>query len=160
MESISKRAVIIVYSYHHMNTEKVAHSIAAVLGAEVKQPQDIRPEEVGEYALVGFGAGIDSGKHYKPVLELAGSLPDVSEQKAFIFSTAGISNKKKMDSDHKALREILLSKGYNIIDEFACKGYNTNSVLKYIGGMNKGRPNAEDLRNAEDFARELRSALG
>ena len=42
---ISKRAVIIVLSYHHMNTEKVARSIAAVLNAEVKRPQDITPEQ-------------------------------------------------------------------------------------------------------------------
>ncbi len=43
-----------------------------------------------------------------------------------------------------------------IIDEtlincFNCVGFNTNSFLWYTGGMNKGRPNAEDLKLAEEF---------
>jgi hypothetical protein len=29
------------------------------------------------------------------------------------------------------------------------------TVLKYFGGMNKNRPNAEDLKNTKQFAREL-----
>ncbi len=65
----------------------------------------------------------------------------------------------KVAKDHAALREKLQAKGYVIVDEFACKGYNTNSFLKYIGGMNKGRPNAEDLKHAEEFARSLKQKL-
>jgi flavodoxin len=54
------------------------------------------------------------------------------------------------------LREKLDSKGYTIIDEFGCRGFNTNSFLKFFGGLNKGRPNAEDLKNAEEFARNVK----
>lgn len=60
-----------------------------------------------------------------------------------------------MLNDHKTLRKILQNKGFLIVNEFSCKGYNTNSVLKYIGGMNKNRPNDEDIKNAETFAEEL-----
>ncbi|MFX1572859.1 MAG: hypothetical protein ACFFB0_08920 [Promethearchaeota archaeon] len=42
-----------------------------------------------------------------------------------------------------------------IIDEFQCKDFNTNSFMKYFGGMNKGRPNVEDLKYAEEFAQKL-----
>jgi hypothetical protein len=28
--------------------------------------------------------------------------------------------------------------------------------MKYFGGMNKGRPNAEDLKHAEEFAQNLK----
>ena len=83
----------------------------------------------------------------------------VGTKGVFIFSTAGVSGKKKVVKDHKSLREILLSKGYIVVGEFGCKGYNTNSVLKYIGGMNNGRPNNEDLKNAEDFACELKQHI-
>ena len=159
MKSTAKKSLIILYSYHHKNTEKIANSIAAVLESQIKKPQDIIPDEINEYTLVGFGAGIDSGKHYKPILEFADNLPSVNGRKVFIFSTAGLSSKKKVFKDHKALREILLSKGYDVVSEFGCKGYNTNSVLKYIGGMNKGKPNDEDLKNAEDFARELKQHI-
>jgi len=54
------------------------------------------------------------------------------------------------------LREKLEFKGYTIVDEFQCKGFNPNSFLKLFGGMNKGRPNAKDLKNAEEFARKLK----
>ncbi len=155
MKTASSKSLVIVYSYHHKNTEKVANAIAAVLNAEVKNPQDIKSEEIQNYDLVGFGAGIDSGKHYSPILKLSEELPVVKEKKAFIFSTSAIVGEKKMHTDHAALREILVSKGYTIVDEFHCKGCNTNSVLKYIGGMNKGRPNEEDLKSAEAFAQKL-----
>jgi hypothetical protein len=42
-----------------------------------------------------------------------------------------------------------------IVDEFNCHGFNTNSFLKYFGGMNKGKPDAEDLEHAEEFAQQL-----
>ncbi len=37
------KALLIVYSYHHMNTEKVANVFANVLGAQVKMPQRTNP---------------------------------------------------------------------------------------------------------------------
>ena len=117
--------------------------------------KDINYKEIQNYDLVGFGSGIDSGKHYAPILKLADELPIVKGKKAFIFSTSAIVGKKKMDSDHSALRKILVSKGYDIVDEFHCKGFNTNSFLKYFGGMNKERPNKEDLKEATFFAQKL-----
>jgi len=148
-------ALVIVYSYHHNNTEKIAEKIANTLGVDVKHPDEITLEELGTYSLIGFGAGIDSGKHYAPLLEMAKALPDVKDKKAFIFSTSGIYGKKKMLKDHSALRDILISKGYIIINEFSCAGFNTNSILKTFGGMNKGKPNADDFKMAEDFALQL-----
>ncbi len=149
------RSLLICYSYHHNNTAKVARAMAGVLHAKVKRPQEVKPEELGRYDLVGFGSGIYSAKHHESVLDLADGLPKVANSKAFIFSTSAIMGKDKVAEDHATLRKILESKGYIIVDEFACKGFNTNSFLKYFGGMNKGRPNEKDLRNAEDFAKRL-----
>jgi hypothetical protein len=36
---------------------------------------------------------------------------------------------------------------------------NKNSFLKYFGGMNKGRPNADDLNRAREFADNLQFYL-
>ena len=154
-----KKALIIVYSYHHGNTAKIADVMAEVLNAEVKNPQDIGIDDLDDYSFIGFGAGIDSGKHYAPLLELAYKLPVAQGKNAFIFSTSGVGGKKKTANDHKALRDILLSKGYIIADEFACLGLDTNSVLKYIGGINKGRPNETDLQSASAFAHNLKKYL-
>jgi flavodoxin len=150
------KTLIVVFSHHHNNTQKVADAMAKVLDAQVKSPQHTALEELSQYDLVGFGAGIDSGKHYKALLDFADKLPQVDKKSAFIFSTAGLSGDKKRGKDHSALREKLLPKGYVIVDEFQCKGFNTNSFLKTFGGMNKGKPDAEDLKHAEEFAQNLK----
>ena len=152
-------SLLVVYSYHHMNTEKVAKVFASVLDAQIKTPKQVDPKYIQEYDLVGFGAGIDSGKHYKPVLDFADKLPHVDNKNAFIFSTAALTKDKKRDKDHSALREKLESKGYLIIAEFQCKGFNTNSFLRFLGGMNRGRPNAKDLKNAEECAQKIKQKL-
>ena len=150
------KSLLVLYSYHHNNTEKIADVFAKVLDAQIKTPQQIDPEQLQQYDLVGFGAGIDGGKHYKVLLDLADKLPQVDNNNAFIFSTAALSGEKKRAEDHSALREKLESKGYLIVDEFQCKGFNTNSFIKYFGGMNRGRPNAKDLKHAEEFAQNLK----
>ena len=150
------KSLLVLYSYHHMNTEKIANVFAKVLDAQIRTPQQINPEELQEYGLIGFGSGIYSEKHHKLLLDLADSLPQVADKKVFIFSTSAIMGVAKVAKDHSLLREKLQSKGYMIIDEFACKGFNTNSFMKYFGGMNKGRPNAEDLKHAEEFAQNLK----
>ena len=142
-----------------MNTEKVANVFANVLGAQVKMPQRTFPKQLGDYDFIGFGSGIDSGRHYKELLDFADRLPPAAGKKAFIFSTSATVSADKAAKDHAALREKLQAKGYAIVDEFACKGYNTNSFLKYIGGINKGKPNAEDLKHAEEFALNLKEKI-
>ena len=154
MESKNK-SLIVLFSYHHNNTEKIAKTISEVINAEIKMPDQINPEELQEYDLVGFGSGIYSAKHDESLLELADELPEVNNKNVFLFSTAGITGKSKAAKDHSKLREKLESKGYMIVDEFQCKGFNTNSFLRLFGGMNKGRPNDQDLKNAEEFARGL-----
>ena len=153
------KSLLVLFSYHHNNTEKIAKVFARVLDAEIKTPRQIDPEELQDYSLVGFGSGIYDEKHHRSLLDLADKLPQVTNRNAFIFSTSAIMGKDKVAKDHSTLRENLQSKGYTILDEFACKGFNTNSFLKYLGGMNKGRPNAEDLKHAEEFALNVQQLL-
>jgi flavodoxin len=150
------KSLLILYSYHHKNTGKIAKVFSKVLDAEIKTPEQVNPGELQKYSLIGFGSGIYGAKHHEYLLDLADKLLQVTNKKAFIFSTSAIMGKAKVAKDHSKLREKLESKGYMIVDEFSCKGFNTNSFLKYIGGMNKGRPNAEDLKNAEEFAKNLK----
>ena len=150
------KSIIFIYSYHHNNTRKIGDAIAAKLNASIINIKDvIEPVELETYDLVGFGSGIDSGKNYPQMLNFAEKLPVVQNKKAFIFSTSGIYTSKKMLNDHRALRDLLQNKGFTILSEFSCKGFNTNSILKYFGGINKNRPNAEDIKNAEKFAENL-----
>jgi flavodoxin len=160
-------SLLVLFSYHHKNTEKLANVFAKVLDAHIKTPQHINPEELQEYSLTGFGSGRYGGKHHEFLLDLADKLPQVTNRKAFIFSTCGVpvvlAGKKFLEEyaakSHSTLREKLQSRGYVIIDEFACAGFNTNSFLKLFGGLNKGRPNAEDLKHAEEFAQNLKGNI-
>ena len=163
------KSLLVLFSFHHNNTEKIANVFAKVLDAQIKTPQQTSPEELQQYDLVGFGSGIYSDKHHKLLLELADKLPQVNTKKAFIFSTCGAPMKfmeldkaeftKYIAKNHSLLREKLQSKGYTIVDEFSCAGFNTNSINKLWGGTNKGRPNAEDLKHAEEFAQNLKSNM-
>lgn len=149
------KCLIIVYSYHHNNTAKIAEEFSKVLNAQITTPDHVILKELEEYELLGFGAGIDSGRHYKPLLDLADMLPEANNKPAFIFSTSAIQGDAKVAKDHSILRQKLQSKGYTIIGEFSCKGFNTNSFLKYWGGMNKGKPDSSDLKDAQEFALKL-----
>lgn len=152
-------SIIVLYSYHHNNTRKVAEAIAKEIHASIKSLTEIKIEELNEYDLVGFGSGIDSGRHYKELLDFADTLPIFENKLCYIFSTSAVQGEKKVFNDHSKLRKTLNSKGYKVVGEFSCKGFNTNSFLKYFGGMNKNSPNAEDIQNAEKFAREMLSKV-
>jgi len=153
------KSLLILFSYHHKNTEKIANVFAKVLDANIKEPKQLKPEDLLKYDLIGFGSGIYGEKHHESLFSIVDNLPHVTDRKAFIFSTSAIMGKYKVAGDHSKLREKLQSKGYKILDEFACKGFNTNSFLKYFGGMNKGRPNSSDLKKAEEFALNLKKKI-
>jgi flavodoxin len=160
MHTASRKSLVVVHSYHNGNTLKIAQAMAAALEAQLKTPLESDPEEAAAYDLVGLGSGIDSGDHYQPILDFADRLPRAERRKVFIFSTCGIPVfafgerylEKYRAESHAALREKLLSKGYEIVGEFNCAGLNTNKFLKLFGGFNKGRPTAEDLEDARAFA--------
>jgi len=163
-ESQPVNSLVIVFSYHHNNTEKIARAIAAVLGAEVKTPQQVFPEKLRDFDLVGFGSGIYSATFDPSMLSLADRLSYSAGKNAFLFSTYGapgfIANREFVEKNHAGMREKLQLKGFSVIGEFGCAGWNTNSFLKYFGGLNRGRPDSHDIAAAEAFAREMRGKTG
>jgi flavodoxin len=61
-----------------------------------------------------------------------------------------------MEGFHKKLHKKLEAKGYNILDEFNCPGYDTYLLTKIVGGVQKGRPNQDDLNAAQTFGEKLK----
>jgi flavodoxin len=145
------KSLIICLSVHHRNTEKIAKAMAEVLSAEILRPDEVNITRLFEYDLIGFGSGIYFGQHHQELLNLAEQLP-VLNRKAFIFSTKGIGPKSLY---HRALGERLTKKGLKIIADFSCPGFDSNGFIKLFGGINKQRPNEEDLAEAKEFARKL-----
>ena len=54
MEFKANESLNILYSYHNMNTEKIAKVFARVLDAKIKTPQEINSEEPQQYGLIGL----------------------------------------------------------------------------------------------------------
>ncbi len=151
------KTLIVYESTHHGNTEKVAKVIADVLEARLVKPKELDISAVAEYDLLGFGSGIYIGKHHKDLLNTVNKLSRHENKRAFIFSTSG-SGEKNIDRNHKAMRKKLLGKGFTIAGEFSCKGFSDLGPLKLFGGVNKGRPNEDDLSEAGGFAKRLKGA--
>lgn len=144
--------LLITISIHHNNTQKVAEAMADVLDADIKTPSEVSPEDIESYDCIGFGSGIYDGKHHKSIFSLIEKLPQQKEKSAFIFSTATIIYMKM----HKDLKNALTEKGFTIVDEYMGKGFINYSITKYFfGGLNKGRPNENDLEKAKEFAQNL-----
>lgn len=147
-----KKILIICTSVHHGNTLKVAQAMGAVLHAQILKPSEVDIENLSQYDAIGFGSGIYDGKNHKNLLEFVSKIKTQDNKKVFIFSTATFP----FLIMHKDLREGLVAKGFEIIGEFQCKGFIDYSIMKYFfGGINKGRPNEEDLKKAQDFAKSL-----
>ena len=149
------KTLIVYTSVHHQNTEKVAKVMAEELGADLVPLGEAQPATIGSYDLVGFGSGIYFGKHHKTLLQFAETLPSETGKQAFIFSTSGQGGNER----HAALKEKLVNRGFSIVDEFSCKAWDTWGPMKLIGGINKGRPNADDLEGARLFARGLKNKI-
>jgi flavodoxin len=149
----SMSSLLVIVSYHHNNTQKIAEVFARVLDAKIKTPTEITADELQQLELLGFGSGIYFGKHHKDLLKFADRISKVDNKKAFIFSTSGDGRGIR---SHTRLRKKLESKGYKVVDEFSCAGFDTFGLMKLVGGIKKGRPNAGDLEQAEEFAKKLR----
>jgi len=143
------KTLIICKSYHHGNTEKIAKRIAKVLNADLIEPAGF--ENSDEYDLIGFGSGIYSSRHHQSIFDLIDEMTGLEGKKVFVFSTAGMIR----EINHRSLKEKLEEKNAQIVDEFSCTGHDTYSFLKYLGGINKERPNEGDLKEAEEFAAKL-----
>ena len=152
------KALIIYISVHHGNTEKVAKVMANILDATLLQVRQADANMLEQYDLIGFGSGIYFGKHHESLLDFVDKLPVLTNKKAFIFSTSGLRKIPFVHNFDKPLRKKLQRKGFDIIGEFSCRGLDTYRATKLVGGVNKGRPNANDLRQAEDFASGLKNS--
>jgi flavodoxin len=146
--------LVVCFSYHHKNTEKIASVLAKTLEVQVKTPSEVDSSALSDFDLVGFGSGISFGNHYKELLDFVDKIPTVTNKKAFIFSTSGQTDRGP--KFHRKLREKLESKGFGVVGEFNCAGFDTYGLLKIAGGIQKGHPDEADLKKAEAFAQSIK----
>lgn len=153
------KSLVVFKSAHQGNTEKVARAIAGVLGSEIMEPDSILSYDITCFDLVGFGSGIYFGRFHEEIRSFVEKLPDVDGEKAFIFSTSGLPRIPLLHNYEKPLIRRLESKGFEVVGSFSCRGFDTYGLLKYLGGVHRGRPNREDLEKAKEFAQEIERML-
>ncbi len=152
------KTLIVCVSTSHGNTRRVADRMAEVLDAEVVEPESVDPEKLREYGLVGFGSGIYYMTMDARLRNLIRRLPRVDGIRAFTFFTSGAREIPLLEY-HKPVRNQLASKGFEVLDSFSCRGFDTVGPFGFIGGINRGRPNDHDLDRAAAFAARLRKRV-
>lgn len=149
---VTSRTLIICVSFHHGNTRRVAEAMANKVGATILTPDEVRPDQLDDYDLVGWGSGIYFGTHAESLRRLAADLP-CQQRQTFIFSTAGLPFLRPWF--HSGLRATLIARGCAVLGEFSCRGWDTVGPLAWIGGIDRNHPNEKDLQRARSFAHSL-----
>ena len=152
--TMAERALVICVSVSHGNTAAVARAIAAPLGADVKEPDEVDPDSLADYDLVGFGSGIFVASHHPRLRRYVEGLPQAHGTRAFVFTTAGTGRAQSLPWQ-RPLEALLRDKGYDVVGSFACRGFDTWLPLRLVGGINKGHPDAAELSRAHLFAERL-----
>ncbi|MBW5481610.1 flavodoxin [Streptomyces bambusae] len=147
------KAVIVCVSVSHGNTRRVADTMARVLGAKVVTPEQADPAELADADLVGFGSGIFYGRLHPHLTDFVKALPAM-KGRAFVFATSGLPERRRAPFT-RPLAQLLEGKGFEVAENFTCRAFDTWTPFKLVGGINKHRPNADDLSAARAFAGRL-----
>ncbi len=151
--------LIIYASYHHKNTEKIAQAISSALNAKIISFSELDKNKIQEFDLIGFGSGVYLSKFHKGLINLIKSLPEMENKKAFLFSTSGVKSNIILNRSHKHFKKLLKEKNFEILGEFNCPGYDTYGLLRFVGGVNKKRPNQQDRERAKIFAQNIKNKI-
>jgi len=132
--------------------------MASASNGRILEPDAAAREAIRDGALLGLGSGIFFGSHHDDLLAFAETLSAEADGRAFLFSTSGTGYglARGLGRDyHRKLRLILQRKGYAVVGEFACKGFDTYGLWGKLGGIAKGHPDDAELRNARAFVEVL-----
>lgn len=144
------KTVICYYSRHHGNTKKVLDAMAGAGDVELLDVTSGKELDLEGYDVVGFASGIYYGKFHQSVVDFAErNLPQ--GKKVFFVFTGGAPKKSNADS----VKAAIASKAPVLLGDYFCRGYDTFGPFKLVGGIAKGRPNAEELNKAREFYRAV-----
>ncbi len=145
------KTAIIYYSNHHGNTKKVLDAIKeydeSVVLIDVTDKHEVN---LSEYERIGAASGIYFGKFAEQIQTfLKVNLP--TGKNVFLIATAG----NPFDNNFIAVSEVIKSKHCTELGRFQCKGFDTFGPFKLVGGLQKGHPDEDDLKNAVEFYKSL-----
>ena len=142
------RKAIVYASVHHGNTEKLVKRIAEECRVDLIDAIKQMNVDLNDYDMIGFASGIYYSKFHQSILKF--SEENLSaDKKVFLICTYGGS------ANFKSIEQILNKKHAIVVGKFGCKGYDTFGPFKLVGGIAKGHPDEEDMKNAVDFVKGL-----
>ena len=142
------RKAIVYTSVHHGNTEKLVKRIAEECQVDLIDAIKQMNADLNDYDMIGFASGIYYSKFHQSILKF--SEENLSaDKKVFLICTYGGS------ANFKSIEQILNKKHASVVGKFGCKGYDTFGPCKLVGGIAKGHPDEEDMKNAVDFVKGL-----
>lgn len=141
---------LVVYYSKTGNTEKVARAIAKGLEADLKRIEEVH--DISEYDLICVGTPVYGFAPARPVKKFLEEIHLSSNRKGIGFCTMHVAGDKRT---LRIIKEKMEVKGITFLGGFSCRGL--SSILANIGPkiFNRGRPNEEDLRKAEDFGKRI-----
>ena len=149
----SRRDVpLIVFASRTDNTRKVAQSMAKPLAAELVAVEQLKDHQLRGRSLIGLGSGVYWLRLDRRIIDLAARIP--SDCRVFIFSTSGWRGKILERFFRSELEKQLGRHGITVAGRWHCPGQDQQALFKWLN-ISRGRPNAEDIRGAQEFAASL-----
>lgn len=149
-QTMDPRTVILYRSKHHGNTKKLVDALVAAhpeidtidvatLGKE--EYPDLSP-----YHIIIVGSGIYYTKFDKDVLRVCDHCLRDGDNVIGLMTYGGAAKFNGGDLDG-----VCRMKMATLMCTYGCPGFDTFGPYKLVGGMNKGRPNQEDIDGAIEF---------
>ena len=144
------RTVIVYRSKHRGNTKKLVDAIVTAhpeidtidVGALGKNEYpDLSP-----YHVIIMASGIYYGNFDKDLLRVADHCLRDGDKVVGLMTYGGQAKFNGRDLDG-----VCRMKFANLLCMYGCPGFDTYGPFKLVGGMNKGRPNQEDIDGAVAF---------
>lgn len=149
-----KKIAVVYTSVHHQNTKKLLEGIKKEVEIEMIASSEVKDKDLFQYDIIGFASGIYAGKCHKTISNLitqGDKFPDKFPKKAFAICTSGMLNMNYI----KKMKTLLSDNGFEVLGGFQCKGFDTFAFLKWFGGVAKGHPTEQDIRDATAFVKTL-----
>ena len=141
------KTAIVYYSKHHGNTKKLLDAIAEKNEVTLIDVMKESAADLSDYDRIGLASGIYYSSFAKQIIAFAkDKLPEGKD--VFFIATCGAS---PTDIFFKGIRKITDSNGCRILGQYICSGYDTFGPFKFVGGLRKGHPDADEIQGAVRF---------
>ena len=146
-----KKIVIFYYSYSAMSTEKLVKGIQnSFPNIEILLLPSEEKNDVSSYDYIGFASGIYAWDFGKPIYEKLEKLKGLEGKKCFSLCTSTAGNEKYVLYPKESIEK----KGGKFIGGWGCPGKAVFFPLNLFGGVNKVRPNDDDIKTGSEYLKK------